>query len=134
DPAAPPSPTATPSATPTPPRCVGTTPEPTVPVPTPTPLPGYPVVSSVTSPILAGASFTIRGRNFSKKPMVNFFVATATGPVNEGPLTPSGISATELEVPVLPTASQGDGFVSVEVIDTDKGFAASNLGYALLEG
>jgi hypothetical protein len=61
-------------------------------------------------------------------------VATAKGPVNEGPLTPSSISATQLVVPVPATASQGDGFVSVEVINTDRGFTVSNLGYALLQG
>ncbi len=37
-------------------------------------------------------------------------------------------------VPVPATASQGDGFVSVVVINADKGFVASNPGYALLQG
>ncbi len=127
--------TRTPTPTPTPPRCVGTTPKPTVPVPTPTPLPGYPVVSSVTSPILVGAGFTIKGRNFTKGSMVNFFVATATRPVNAGPLKPSALSTTtQLTVPVPITVPQGQGFASIQVVNTDKGFVASNLGYALLEG
>ncbi len=114
--------------------CVATTPLPTLPVPTPTPMPGHPVIASLTNPVLVGATFTIKGSAFSKKPLVNFFVATAKGPVNEGPLTPSSVSATQLVVPVPAAASQGDGFVSVEVINTDSGFAVSNLGYALLQG
>jgi hypothetical protein len=124
----------TPTPTPTPRRCVITTPVPTVPVPTPTPPPGHPVITSVTNPVLVGASFTIKGLGFTKKPVVNFFVATASGPVNRGPLTPSSISASQLTVPVPRTVSQGDGFVSVEVVNTDAGFAVSNLAYALLQG
>jgi len=62
-----------------------------VPVPTPTPLPGHPVISGLTNPVLVGATFTIDGRGFTKKPVVNFFVATAKGPVNEGPLTPTSV-------------------------------------------
>jgi hypothetical protein len=114
--------------------CVATTPLPTVPVPTPTPMPGHPVIGSLTNPVLVGGSFIINGRGFTKKPMLNFFVATAKGSVNEGPLTPSRVSATQLTVPVPAGLSQGDGFVSVEVINTDSGFAKSNLGYALLQG
>ncbi len=128
------TPTPRPTPTPTPRSCVATTPVPTVPVPTPTPLPGHPVITGLTNPVLVGANFTINGRGFTKKPLVNFFVATAKGPVNEGPLTPSGITATQLVVPVPATASQGDGFVSVQVVNTDSGFLASNLGYALLQG
>ena len=124
----------TPTPTPTPPVCVATTPKPTVPAPTPTPLPGFPAIASVSNPVQVGGSFIIKGRNFSKKPMVNFFVATANGAINEGPLTPSSATATQLVVPVPATRSQGQGFVSVTVIDTDTGFKVSNPAYALLQG
>ncbi len=68
--------------------------------------------------------------------MVNFFVATAKGPLNEGPLTPNRASstATRLVVPVPATIALGEGFVAVMVINTDKGFLGSNPGYALLQG
>jgi hypothetical protein len=105
-----------------------------VPVPTPTPLPGHPVISSLSNPVLVGANFTINGRGFTKGSVVNFFVATSKGPVNKGPLTPITHSATQLVVPVPPTITQGDGFVSVVVINTDHSFVASNAGYALLQG
>jgi hypothetical protein len=130
-------PTATssgPTPTPTPLACIATTPGPTVPMPTPTPAPGNPVITSMSEPVLVGGNLVINGRNFSAKPLVNFFVATSTGPINAGPLTPSSVSATKLVVPIPATVPLGEGFVSAEVIDTDTGYTVSNLGYALLQG
>jgi len=83
------TPTRTRSPTPTPPMCVSTTPLPTVPAPTPTPLLGHPRITSVQNPIPVGGSFVIKGGGFTKKPLVNFFVATAAGPISQGPLTPA---------------------------------------------
>ena len=128
--------THTPTPTPTPPECIGTTPKPTVPVPTPTPLPGHPRISSVTSPVLAGASFIIKGSGFTKGSVVNFFVATPKGPVNEGPLKPDPTSSTttELVVPVPGTITLGEGFVALVVINTDKGFIDSNPAFRAAAG
>jgi hypothetical protein len=93
------------------------------------------VITGVSNPILVGASFTITGRNFTAGSVVNFFVATANGPVNKGPLKHgAGSTSTTLVVPVPAGVSQGQGFASVEVINTDRGFTISNLGYALLQG
>jgi hypothetical protein len=58
--------------------------------------------------------------------LVNFFVATATGAVNAGPLTPSSFGATALIVPVPSTVPLGQGVVSVQVVNIDRGFATSN--------
>jgi hypothetical protein len=130
-----PTPTATgPTPTLTPLACIASTPAPTVPMPTPTPPPGKPAITSMSNPVLVGGNLTINGRNFSAKPVINFFVSTAAGPVNAGPFTPSSISSSKLVVPIPATAPLGDGFVSVEVIDTDAGFTVSNAGYALLQG
>jgi hypothetical protein len=121
--------------TPTAPLCVASTPLPTVPAPTPTPLPGHPVIGSVSNPIQVGGSFIIKGSGYTAGSRVNFFVATANGPVNAGPLAPNpGSTATQLTVAVPATVSEGQGFVSVEVVNTDAGFVQSNLGYALLQG
>jgi hypothetical protein len=51
-------------------------------------------------------------------------------------LSYKSFSPTQLVVPVLPTTiSQGQGFVSMAVVNTDvKGFPGSNPGYALLQG
>jgi hypothetical protein len=90
----------------------------------------------VQSPVLAGASFLINGSGFTKKSVVNFFVSTSTGPVNEGPLTPDAatLSATQLTVPVPATITLGQGFASVVVVNTDEDFVQSNPGFALLQG
>jgi len=58
--------------------------------------------------------------------VVNFFVATATGAVNFGPLKPSSFSTTVLMVPVPATISLGQGVVSVQVVNTDQDFVSSN--------
>ena len=133
-----PTPTRTHTATPTPtPReCIASTPKPTVPVPTPTPLPGHPRIASVSSPVLAGASFTIKGSGFTKGSVVNFFVATPKGPVNEGPLSPDPktLTGTQLVIPVPKTITLGEGFAAVVVINTDKAFVGSNPAFALLQG
>ncbi len=72
--------------------------------------------------------------NFTPGSVVNFFVATARGAVNAGPFTPTKHSAIELTVKVPATTSLGQGFVDVQVVNTDKGFRASNLVAALLQG
>lgn len=128
--------TATPTPTPTARICVGSTPMPTVPVPTPTPLPGHPVITAIVpGTILVGSSFTIEGRNFTRGSVVNFFVATPTGAINEGPLKIDASStATKLVVPVPDTVTLGEGFVAVVVINTDESFVGSNPGFALLQG
>ncbi len=121
------TPTATPSPIPT------DTPTPT-PKPTATPVPGTPIIDSIPQVIQAGGSFTINGMNFTSGSEVNFFVATATGPINAGPLIPATTSATQLTVKVPDTTTLGQGFVDLQVVNTDKGFLDSNLAPALLQG
>jgi hypothetical protein len=84
--------------------------------------------------ILAGGSFNITGLNFTGGSVVNFFIATSTGAINAGPLIPTAKSATSLTVAVPATTRLGEGFVDVQVVNTDRGFLASNLVAALLQG
>ena len=127
------TPTKTPTATHTPtPKSATATPT-RKPTPTATSVPA-PIIGSVPSTILVGASFNITGSHFSAVPKVNFFVATSSGPDNAGPLTPSFTSAGLLTVPVPATIQLGQGFVAVQVVNTDQGFKASNLASALLQG
>ncbi|HKD66283.1 MAG TPA: SBBP repeat-containing protein [Candidatus Binataceae bacterium] len=123
-----PSITATPRSTPT-----TTTKSPT-PTATPTAVPATPHISSITNPVLVGGSFNIVGTHFTAGSKVNFFVATSHGSVNAGPLTPTSHTSVLLTVAVPDTISPGEGFVSVEVVNTDTGFQISNLGFALLQG
>jgi len=128
--------TATPSRTPTPTRTPTGTPTATgtpTPTPTVTPTPG-PYISSIPATINAGDSFTISGLRFTGGSRINFFVATASGAVNFGPLVPSSFSPTALVVLVPSTITLGQGVVSVQVVNTDEGFAASNVLTAQLFG
>lgn len=125
-------PTATPTPTPSP--TPSSTPKPTRnPTPTPTFAPP-PVISSISSVIDVGGSFVISGSNFSASPVVNLFVATASGPINAGPLIPSSKSSTKLTVAIPVSVPLGQGFAEVQVVNTDQGFKGSNDAAALLQG
>src|SRR5579875_365123 len=117
------------AATPTP--TVSATPQST---PTATPLSGAPVISSVPGIILVGSSFNVSGLNFSAGSVVNFFVATSDGPINAGPFVPTGQTPTLLTVSVPASTTLGEGFVSIQVVNRDEGFAASQPASALLQG
>ncbi len=98
-------------------------------------MPGTPIISSIPKVILVGGSFNVTGTGFTPGSVLNFFVATRGGPIKEGPLTPNlPISTTLLTVKVPAIIPLGEGFVSVVVINTDKGFKSSNPGFALLQG
>jgi len=101
--------------------------------PTPTPSP-KPFISSIPKAIDAGASFAIQGLRFTHGSVVNFFVATASRPINFGPLKPSFFSATQLLVPIPATITLGQGVATVQVVNTDQGFAASNTATTQLFG
>jgi hypothetical protein len=66
--------------------------------------------------------------------VVNFFIATAKGPINAGPLKPSSFAENMLVVPVSPTITQGEGFVALQVVNTTQGSITSNTLGALLQG
>ncbi len=94
-------------------------------------------LQSAASPYGPGGQFVSRFTAPALRPssVVNFFVATATGPVNAGPFTPSASSLpTQLAVMFPPTTPLGQGFVDLQVVNTDKGFLASNLASAFCRG
>jgi hypothetical protein len=96
--------------------------------------PGTPVIVGVPATILAGSTFNVIGIGFTAGSKVNFFVATAGGPVNAGPFTPTSETDSQLTVAVPDTVILGQGFVSVQIVNPDTGFKASNPAYALLQG
>jgi DNA-binding beta-propeller fold protein YncE len=97
-----------------------------------------PTITSLTSPIMVGDSFVITGTGFVSGSVVNLFVSTSGGAVNQGPLVPSAISSNMLVVPVPVAVTQGDGVATVQVVNTD-GHGnpinqPSNVVTALLQG
>jgi hypothetical protein len=81
-----------------------------------------------------GSNVTINGDGYTNGSVLNFFVATAAGPFNAGPLNPVTITPNQLVVPVDPGIRQGEGFVALQVVNKDQGFAASNVFGVLLQG
>ncbi len=98
--------------------------------------PPSPTISSISpSPVNVGANLTVNGSFFSPGAVLNFFVSTSGGPLNAGPLSPSpGGTSSQLTVPIPPTVTLGQGFVTVQVVNTDLDFKASNVKSALLQG
>ncbi len=92
------------------------------------------MISSIPKVVLVGGSLAIAGGHFTPGSVLNFFVATSSGPVNAGPFTPVSESPTNLLVKVPAATTLGQGFVDVQVVNTDTGFLASNLAPALLQG
>ncbi len=90
---------------------------------------------TITQAVFVGDSFTVSGSGFTASSVVNFFVATATGPVNFGPLKPSAHTTTSLTVPVprSKVATLGQRVVSV-VVNTNQGYSQSNSVTAQLFG
>jgi len=95
---------------------------------------GAPVVAPLSAPVLAGDGLKLAGSGFTSGSMVNLFVSTANGPLNEGPLKPVAASSTSLTVNIPAAITLGQGVVAVQVVNTDQSYAASNLVYALLQG
>jgi len=95
-----------------------------------------PSITSISSPVVVGDSLTITGSGFTAGSVANFFVATASGPVNFGPLSQSARTSTSLTIPVPASqvTSLGEGVVSVVVVNTDQGFTQSNAVTAQLFG
>jgi hypothetical protein len=76
----------------------------------------------------------VSGRNFTAGTVLKLFVATASGPVAHGPFTPTAWTASSLTVSIPATVPLGQGFGSLQVVNTDQGYAESNVVGALLEG
>ncbi len=76
----------------------------------------------------------IEGSGFSGAAKINFFVSTAAGIVNYGPLTPAAVTPTSLSVGVPASVSLGNGVGAFQVVDTDQNYAASNIVTAQLAG
>jgi hypothetical protein len=93
-----------------------------------------PFIASVESPVRVGARFNIGGRDFSSGAMVNFFVSTSLGAINQGPLKAVFVSPDKLSVDVPADVPLGQGVVAVQVVNADQDYGSSNVRTALLEG
>lgn len=96
--------------------------------------PIIPVIDSIPPVIELGDTFTVGGSGFTAGSVVNFFVATAVGVVNAGPLIPTNITSTSFNVFAPFHVTQGEGVVGIQVVDTDQSHSYSDTKLALLQG
>jgi glucose/arabinose dehydrogenase len=101
---------------------------------TPAGAPVGPVLDPISSPIVVGGTLVLSGSGFTAGSVVELFVGTASGPAAHGPFVPDAWSAGSLTWSVDPGIALGNGFGTVQVVNTDQGYAASNLRSQLLYG
>ncbi|MBK7974234.1 MAG: hypothetical protein IPK07_13460 [Deltaproteobacteria bacterium] len=95
---------------------------------------GAVILDTPAAPVVVGTLLTLTGTGFSPGSVIKVFVATASGPVAFGPFTPATQEPGRLTWTVDPSIPLGNGFVAIQVINTDQGFLSSNLVSALLYG
>jgi 6-phosphogluconolactonase len=93
-----------------------------------------PTITVAPPVVLVGSSFQLGGNGFTRGSLINFFVATATGAINAGPLVPSAQTPSLLTVPLPVSVTLGQGVASIQVVNTDENFIASNVAITLLQG
>jgi hypothetical protein len=92
------------------------------------------VLDPIAQPILVGANNTLTGSGFTPGSVVVLFVATGNGVQQFGPFTPSSETPNTL-IWFAPTQIPlGNGFATVQIVNTDQGFIGSNVQAQLLEG
>jgi hypothetical protein len=84
--------------------------------------------------IPVGGSITLTGQGFTAGSVIALYVATSNGVQQFGPFTPTTHTATSLLWNVPATVPLANGFGTVQVVNTDEGFIASNVQPALLQG
>jgi hypothetical protein len=95
--------------------------------PTPTPTPTPLALNPLPSPIVVGGTLTLTGTGFTAGSMINLFINGNTI-MSFGPFKPTTFTSTTLTLNQLdPTIPLGNGFGSVQVVNTDQNFIASNV-------
>jgi len=80
-----------------------------------------PAITSLPPVVYIGDNFLIQGSGFTSGSVVNFFVATAGGPINFGALVPTDLLPDQMMAFLPLTVTQGEGVASVQVVNTDEG-------------
>ncbi|MEO2169526.1 MAG: hypothetical protein ABGY42_15695, partial [bacterium] len=102
------------------------------PTPTPEPSPG-PSLDPIAL-VVIGETLMLEGRGFTAGSVVKAYVSTSSGARAFGPYTPTSRTTTTFDWDVPVTVYPGNGYVSIQVINTDEGFLVSNLVTAPLVG
>lgn len=78
-----------------------------------------------TLPLRVGATNRIFGSGFTPGTVIQLYVSTPGGVVPYGPFTPTLVDDTAIDLDLPPSMTLGNGFVSLEAINTDQGYVHS---------
>ncbi len=92
------------------------------------------LLDPIPDPIVVGGFNGLTGSGFTARSVIVLFVATGSSVVQVGPYTPFSWTSGSLVWFAPPQIPLGDGFASVQVVNTDQGFIASNPQGQLLYG
>jgi hypothetical protein len=84
--------------------------------------------------LMIGGTATLTGTNFTAGSVIKLYVATSRGAEPFGPYVPGAWTPTSLTWNIPSSIPLGNGFGSVQVVNTDAGYTQSNVVGALLEG
>jgi hypothetical protein len=93
-----------------------------------------PLLGKPAAPLVIGKGNTVAGTSLTAGSMVKLFVSTAAGTKAYGPYKPTGWTPESLTFSIPRDVAPGNGFVAVQVVNTDTGYQESNLVGALLAG
>jgi endonuclease I len=93
-------------------------------------------LDAIPTPITVGATNTFTGSGFTAGSMIKLFVSTASGPLdtNTSGWTPTSWTPTALTWDIPTNVPLGQGFATVQVVNTDEGYVTSNLEYQHVYG
>ena len=92
------------------------------------------LLDPIAAPIMVGAFNGLTGSGFTAGSVIVLFVATGSSVVQFGPYTPFSQTSGSLVWFAPPQIPLGDGFASVQIVNTDQGFIGSNVQGQLLYG
>jgi ELWxxDGT repeat protein len=95
---------------------------------------GPAALNPLEGPLVVGTVNTVTGAGFTPGSRLMLYVATAAGAVSHGPYEAMGRNDRLFEWFIPPEVPLGNGFASVQVVNTDEGYTESNVVWGLLEG
>lgn len=91
-------------------------------------------LDDIASALVIGATKTLTGSGFTAGSVILMFVASASGPLDFGPYTPTAWTPTSLAWEIPAALPPGNGFATLMVVNTDQGYRSSNAKSQLLHG
>ncbi|MBM4269367.1 MAG: hypothetical protein FJ144_22640 [Deltaproteobacteria bacterium] len=92
------------------------------------------LLKTPAQPLVIGDPVVLNGVGFTAGSRILLFVATATGPQNHGPFTPTSWTPTTLTWNIPANIPLGNGFGTLLVVNTDENFVQSGTPSQLLYG